>query len=157
MEVVRRGNGEKERVKMAMKIQPAWSLIALSASAFAGEFQLAIGNPIAATIPGSHYGIFVQIKMTIVANAEARRSTQARSRHCRGTGEWHAPVCCSEIGARRDSRSLCCFTRMVSAGQVVDPEWILPATKAGAVVPIGPQGYLRESSKFSAIHYGRGH
>jgi hypothetical protein len=137
---------------MVRKMKPALILIALSASAFAGDFKLAIGNPIAATIPGADTARASKVKGAVFAIRTEGCADPAKAQ-ITGTAE-------GLVNGMRQSVAL----RLVPGGTpgvyVVSQEWppqgawvvslngSCEAAKAGALVPIGPQGYLRESSKF---------
>ena len=127
-------------------------LIALAASAFAGDFKLAIGNPIAASFPGTDAPRASKVKDAVFALRTESCADPAKAQIA-ATAE-------GLVNGMRQSLTL----RLLPGGSpgvyLVSHEW--PAqgawvislngscdgAKAGALVPIGAQGYLRESSKF---------
>jgi hypothetical protein len=129
-------------------------LVALSASAFAADFTLAIGSPVAASFPATDNSPTQGRKVKDAAFAvRTENCADPAKAQITGTAE-------GLVNGVRQSVAL----RLISASgpgvYLVSREWpsqgvwvvnlsgVCAGAKAGALVPIGPNGYLRESSKF---------
>lgn len=143
-------------------------LIALAASGFAADFTLAIGSPSAASIPGSENppgtpGTPAQVRK--VKNAQFA----VRTENCADPA--NALIAATAEGLVNGQRQSVALRLIPGSGpgvylvpavqeaQGVWPNggkgvWVVrligncAGAKAGALVPIGPGGFIRESSKF---------
>ena len=132
-------------------------LITLSVSAFAADFTLAIGSPAAASVPWSEDppGAPYQVRKVKDAAFAVRTENCADPEKARVTGTAEGLV----NGARR-SVTLKLIPGSAAGAYLISREWpvqgvwvvnlsgVCAGAKAGALVPIGPSGYMRESSKF---------
>jgi hypothetical protein len=132
-------------------------LLALSASAFAVDFTLAIGNPAAASLPGTENSpgaparVF-KVKDALLAVRTENCADPAKAQ-ITGTAE-------GLVNGARQSVMLRLIPATGSGVYLVSREWpsqgvwvvnlsgVCAGAKAGALVPIGSNGYIRESSKF---------
>jgi hypothetical protein len=127
-------------------------LITLSASAFAADFMLAIGNPIAASLPGTENSP-TQVRKVKDALFAVRTENCADPANAlvNATGE-------SVVNGVRQSAAI----RLIPGsgpgvylvpGVPSQGVWVVRllascgSARAGALVPIGPGGFIRESSK----------
>jgi hypothetical protein len=123
-----------------------------TASAIAADFGLSIGSPVAATVPGAATSPS-PIKKTDAAFAVRAENCAATSKlHLAGTAE-------GMVNGTRRSVPVNLFAGSAPGAYVVSRDW--PAQgrwvvsisafcgdlKAGALVPIGPGGYIREAAK----------
>jgi hypothetical protein len=127
-------------------------LIALAASAYAAGFKLDIGSPVAAGIPGTGTAQASKVKGAVFA-VRSEGCADAAKAQIAATAE-------GLVNGMRQSLALKLLPGAARGVYVVSQEWPgqgawvvnLSATcegaKAGALVPIGPQGFLRDSSKF---------
>jgi len=118
------------------------SMIA-AVSAMAGDFAIGIGNPIAANLPAMK-GAILAVRL---------ESCDATKFEIAGTAE-------GIFNGERRSVPLKFTAASVPKAYVVGPnlpeqgKWVLNLNatcgdaKAGAIVPLGPRGFIRESSKF---------
>jgi hypothetical protein len=134
-------------------------LLTLSASAFAADFALAIGNPSAASVPWSEDppGAPYQARKVKDAAFAVRAENCADPAKARITGTAEGLV-----NGARQSVALKLIAGSAAGAYLVSREWppqgvwivnlsgVCAGAKAGALVPIGPTGYMRESSKFFA-------
>jgi hypothetical protein len=144
-------------VEMVRNMKYTLILIALSASAFAADFMLAIGSPVAASLPGAPTtsdGTPVQVRKGDAAFA-------IRTENCADPA--NALITATAEGlvnGERQSMALRLLpgsgpgVYLVPRGWPAQGVWIVRLigschdAKAGALVPIGPGGFIRESSKF---------
>ena len=131
-----------------------WILIALSASAFAADFTLAIGNPVAASFPGTESSP-TQVRKVKDAAFAVRTENCADPAKVQITGTAEGLV-----NGARQSVALRLIPGSGPGVYLVSRDWppqgvwvvnlsgVCAGARAGALVPIGPAGYLRESSKF---------
>lgn len=129
-------------------------LIALSASAFAADFMLAIGNPIAASFPVAENSP-TQVRKVKDAAFAVRPEGCADPEKAQITGTAEGLV-----NGGRQSVTLRLIAVSGPGVYLVSREWPsqgvwvvrlignCAGAKAGALVPIGPGGFIRESSKF---------
>jgi len=127
-------------------------LMTLSACAFAADFTLAIGNPVAASFPGTENSPNHVRKVKDAAFA-------VRTENCADPA--NALITATAEGLVNGERQSTAL-RLIPGGPGV---YLIPGVpgkgvwvvrligscheaKAGAVVPIGPSGFIRESSKF---------
>ena len=122
----------------------AW---ATSSSAWGADFSLAIGNPVAVAVPGGF------VKKDIGMAVRAENCAEPAKAQITGTAE-------GVVNGARHSVPL----RLVPAGAAgafavshdwpQEGVWVVSLTgrcgssTASAVIPMGPNGFLRESSKF---------
>jgi hypothetical protein len=132
-------------------------LIALSIPAFAADFTLAIGSPAAASLPGpeSLPGGAVRVSKVKDAVLAVRTENCADPAKAQITGTAEGLV-----NGARQSVALRLISAPGTGVYLVSREWptqgawvvnlsgVCAGAKAGALVPIGPNGYMRESSKF---------
>lgn len=135
-------------------------LIALSLPAFGGDFMLAVGSPSAASLPGtttSQGGASPLRVMKVAKDAlfAVRTEDCADPAKAQITGAAEGLV-----NGARQSVALHLIPGAAPGVFIVSREWPVPgvwvvnlsgvcaSAKAGALVPIGPNGFLRESSKF---------
>jgi hypothetical protein len=133
-------------------------LITLSASAFAADFTLAIGSTAAASIPWNENPpagpLAKAMKVKDAAFAvRAENCADPEKAKITGTAE-------GLVNGGRQSVALHLIAGSAAGAYLVSREWpaqgvwvvnltgVCAGAKAGALVPIGPDGYLRESSKF---------
>jgi hypothetical protein len=133
-------------------------LIALSASAFAADFALAIGSPVAASLPGAPTtsdGTPNQVRKVKDA------LFAVRTENCDHAAEALITATAEGlVNGARQSMALRLLpgsgpgVYLVSSGWPAQGIWVVrligtcAGAKAGAVVPIGLGGFIRESSKF---------
>jgi len=128
-------------------------LMTLSACAFAADFTLAIGSPAAASLPGTENSPNQVRKVKDAAFA-------VRTENCADPA--NALITATAEGLVNGERQSTAL-RLIPGGPGV---YLIPGVpggkgvwvvrligschdaKAGAVVPIGPSGFIRESSKF---------
>ena len=130
--------------------------MALTASAFAADFTLAIGSPVAASLPGAPTtsdGAPVQVrKVNALFAVRTEGCADPANALVNATAE-------SVVNGVRQSAAI----RLVAGsgpGVYLVPQWPTQgvlvvrllascgSARAGALVPIGPGGFIRESSKF---------
>lgn len=132
-------------------------LLTLSASAFAADFALAIGSPFAASSPGTETSggasqrVF-KVKDAVLAVRTENCAEPAKAQ-ITGTAE-------GLVNGVRQSVPLKLISGAAAGTYLVSREWppqgawivnlsgVCGGAKAGALIPIGPNGYVRESSKF---------
>jgi len=129
-------------------------LITLSVSAFAADFTLAIGDPVAASLPGTENSPTQVRKVKDAAFA-------VRTENCADPAK--AQITGSAEGLVNGARQSVALRLIPASGPgvfLVSREWpsqgvwvvnlsgVCAGAKAGALVPIGPSGFIRESSKF---------
>jgi hypothetical protein len=127
-------------------------LIALAGSAFAGEFKLDIGSPVAAGVPGTGTPQASKVKDGVFA-VRSEGCADAAKAQITATAE-------GLVNGTRQTLSLHLLPGAVPGVYVVSHEWpthgawvvnvsgSCAAAKAGALVPIRSGGFLRESAKF---------
>jgi hypothetical protein len=127
-------------------------LIALTASAFAAEFKLDIGSPVAARAPGTGTAQASKVKDGVFA-VRSEGCADAAKAQITATAE-------GLVNGMRQSLSLNLIPGGAPGVYVVSHEWptqgawvvnvsgTCAGARAGALVPIGPAGFLRDSSKF---------
>jgi hypothetical protein len=133
-------------------------LIMLSASAFAADFMLAIGSPVAASLPGapttSDGAPFQARKVSALFAVRTENCADPANALVNATGE-------SVVNGVRQSAAIR-LVPGVGPGVYLVPGvsrggqgvWVVRllascgSARAGALVPIGPDGFIRESSKF---------
>jgi len=131
-------------------------LIALSIPAFAADFTLAIGSPVAASLPGAPTtsdGTPVQVR-------KVNASFAVRTENCADPA--NALISATAESLVNGVRQSAAIRLIAGSGPGV---YLVPLgptqgvlvvrligschdAKAGALVPIGPGGFIRESSKF---------
>jgi hypothetical protein len=132
-------------------------LIALSASAWGADFMLAIGSPVAASLPATQGG-----KETVRVSKVAKDALFAvRTEGCPDPAT--AKITGTAEGLVNGARQSAEVTLMPAAAPgvyvvmrdwPVDGAWVVnlsgvcAGAKAGALVPVGRAGFIRESSKF---------
>lgn len=134
-------------------------LVGLSVCAMGGDFMLAIGSPVAASLPATPNAPgAAPLRATKVAKDALMA---VRTEGCADPAK--AQITATAEGVVNGARQTMALTLMPVAAPGVfvilrewqDPgAWVVSLTgvcagaKAGALVPIGPTGFLRESSKF---------
>ena len=146
-------------MEMVMNMKTVLILFVLSVPAFAADFTLAIGNPVAASLPGStttqggvpDQGRKVTKDAVLAVRTEgcADPATALISATAEGL-----------VNGERQSMALRLLpgsgpgVYLVPRGWAAQGVWVVrligscAGAKAGALVPIGPNGFIRESSKF---------
>jgi hypothetical protein len=141
-------------MEMVRTMKHTLILMTLSACAFAADFRLAIGSPVAASFPGTEN-----------SPAQARKvkdgAFAVRTENCADPA--NALITATAEGLVKGERQSMALRLLPGSGPGV---YLVPSTwpaqgvwvvrligschdaKAGAVVPIGPGGFIRESSKF---------
>jgi hypothetical protein len=131
--------------------------IALSAAAFGGDFMLAVGSPVAASLPATQGGK-EQVTVTKVAKdslfaVRTEGCADSAKAQISGTAE-------GLVNGVRQSVAVKLIPAAAPGVYVVSREWpgqgvwvvnlsgVCAGAKAGALVPIGPGGFNRESAKF---------
>ena len=132
-------------------------LMSLSVSAFAADFTLAIGNPVAASLPGTENPPGTTARVFKVKDAVLA----VRTENCNDPAK--AQITGTAEGLVNGTRQSVALRLIPGAGPgvyLVSREWrpqgvwvvnlsaVCAGAQAGAVIPIGPSGYMRESSKF---------
>lgn len=131
-------------------------LIVLSVSALAADFSLAIGSPVAASFPGT--------ETTPGGTPQPRKVDAAfavRTENCDHAAEALITATAEGlVNGMRQSMALRLSpgsgpgVYLVSRGWPAQGVWVVrligscSGAKTGALVPIGPGGFIRESSKF---------
>ncbi len=139
---------------MARNMKYTMILIAMSASAFAADFTLAIGSPVAASLPETENSPTQVRKVKDAAFAvRAENCADPAKAQITGTAE-------GLVNGARQSVALRLIPATGPGVYLVSREWasqgvwvvnlsgVCAGAKAGALVPIGSNGYIRESSKF---------
>jgi len=126
---------------------------ALAASAAAADFALSIGNPAAAMLPGTPGTPPIVKKTAAVLAVRAENCADPAKVQITATAE-------GQINGSRQSIDLRLFPGSTPGAYLVSRDWpaqgvwvvslsgTCAGAKAGALVPIGPSGFLRESSKY---------
>jgi hypothetical protein len=139
-------------MEMVRNMKYTLILIALAASAYAAEFKLAIGSPVAAGIPGAGTAQASKVKGAVFA-VRSEGCADAAKAQITATAE-------GLVSGMRQSLSLKLLPGAAPGVYIVSQEWpgqgawvvnlsgTCNGAKAGALVPIGPSGFLRESAKF---------
>jgi hypothetical protein len=131
-------------------------LMALSASAFSADFMLAIGNPAAASLPATQGGKEVtasKVAKDALFAVRAEGCADPSKAQISGTAEAMVNGARQSIPLRL-APAAAPGVYVVSHDLPVQGPWVANLSgvcggaKAGALVPIGPTGFLRESSKF---------
>jgi hypothetical protein len=141
---------------MVRNMKHTLMFMALAASAFAADFSLAIGSPVAGSLPGAPTtsdGVPVQVRKVNALFA-------VRTEGCDHPAE--ALISATAESLANGARQSAALRLLPGSGPGVYlvPQW--PAkgvwvvrligscagAKAAALVPIGPGGFIRESSKF---------
>ena len=130
---------------MRLRIFPI--ALALASSAWSADFSLAIGNPVAVSLPD---GI---VKKDIGMAVRAENCADAAKAQITGTAE-------GMVNGERRSVPLRLVPAAAPGAFAVSRDWpqqgvwVVSLTghcgsfTASAIIPIGPNGFLRESSKF---------
>ena len=141
---------------MVRNMKHTLMFMALAASAFGADFTLAIGSPVAASLPGAPTtsdGAPVQVR-------KVNASFAVRTEGCADPA--NALITATAEGlvnGERQSMALRLFPGSGPGVYLVPRGWAqgvwvvrligtCAGAKAGALVPIGPDGFIRESSKF---------
>ena len=144
-------------MEMVRNMKHILIVFALSLPAFGGDFMLAVGSPSAASLPATTTNQGAPVTATKVAKdalfaVRTEGCADPAKAQITGTAE-------GLVNGARQSLAL----HLIPAAPgvyVVSREWVTPGVwvvnlngvcagaKAGALVPIGPNGFLRESSKF---------
>jgi hypothetical protein len=131
-------------------------LIALSPSAFGADFMLAIGSPVAASLPAT------QGKETVRVSKVAKDALFAvRTEGCADPATARIEATAEGVvNGARQSAAVKLVPAAAPGVYVISRDWPdqgawvvtlsgeCAGAKAGALVPIGPGGFIRESSKF---------
>jgi hypothetical protein len=144
-------------MEMVRNMKYTMILIALSVSAFAGDFTLAIGSPVAASLPGAPTtsdGTPVQVrKVNALFAVRTENCADPANALISATAE-------SVVNGVRQSAAIRLVAGsgpgvyLVPGGRPTQGGWLVRllgscgSARAGALVPIGPGGFIRESSKF---------
>ena len=138
-------------------VKPVLILMALSVSAWGGDFMLAIGSPVAASLPAAQGGKETTLPKKVVKDA----LFAVRTEGCADPA--HAKIEATAEGLVNGARQSAAVRLTPAAAPgvfVVSRDWfdqgawvvslsgVCAGAKAGALVPIGPGGFMRESSKF---------
>jgi hypothetical protein len=127
-------------------------ILEMSASARAADFKLDIGSPVAAGVPGTGTAQVSKVKDGVFA-VRTEGCADASKAQITATAE-------GLVNGMRQSVSLHLLPGAIPGVYVVSHEWppqgawvvnvsgTCANAKAGALVPIGPSGFLRDSSKF---------
>ena len=143
-------------MEMVRNMKHILMFMALAASAFAADFTLAIGSPIAASLPGTE---------NPPGSSAARKVKDAafavRTEGCDHPAEALITATAeSLVNGVRQSAALRLVPGSGPGVYLVSSGWMAQgvlvvrliascgSAKAGALVPIGPGGFIRESSKF---------
>ena len=138
-------------------VKPVLILTALSVSAFGGDFMLAIGSPVAASLPATQGG-----KETVRVSKVAKDALFAvRTEGCADPATAKIEATAEGVvNGVRQSAAVKLMPAAAPGAYVVSRDWpfegvwvvnlsgVCAGAKAGALVPIGPGGFIRESSKF---------
>jgi hypothetical protein len=144
-------------MEMVRNMKYTLILIMLSASAFAADFTLAIGSPVAASFPGAPTtsdGAPVQArKVNALFAVRTENCADPANALVNATEE-------SVVNGVRQSAAIRLVAGsgpgvyLVPGGRQTQGVWVVRllascgSARAGALVPIGPGGFMRESSKF---------
>jgi hypothetical protein len=139
-------------MEMVRNMKRALILIALTAPVFAGDFKLSIGSPVAAGVPGNGTAQASKVKDGVFA---------VRSEGCADVAKAQITATAEGlVNGMRQSLSLRLLPGATQGVYVVSQEWPMQGAwvvnltgtcdraKAGALVPVGPRGFLRESATF---------
>ena len=142
---------------MVRNMKHTLMFMALTASAFAADFTLAIGSPVAASLPGAPTtsdGAPVQArKVNALFAVRTENCADPVNALVNATAE-------SVVNGVRQSAAIRLVAGsgpgvyLVPGGSPTQGVWVVRllascgSARAGALVPIGPGGFIRESSKF---------
>ena len=147
---------------MVRNMKYTWILLTLSVSAFAADFTLAIGSPVAASLPGAPN----TSDGPAVRARKVDASFAVRTENCadpanalvNATAEWVANGVRQSAAIRLVPGSGPGVYLVPGASAVSEGPgrgtWVVRllascgSARAGALVPIGPNGFIRESAKF---------
>ncbi len=134
-------------------------LVGISVCAMGGDFMLAIGSPVAASLPAAANA---PGGAPLTATKVAKNALMAvRTEGCADPARAQITATAEGlVNGARQTMALKLMPVAVAGVFVISREWRDPGAwvvslsgvcadaKAGALVPIGPTGFLRESSKF---------